>query len=126
MAQPFIEHVNITVSDVDRAARMLDQLFGWKVRWNGEGRDNGHTVHVGSDTHYIALYSDSWGPAAARAHRKGAPLNHIGVQVPDLDAVEKRVIDLGLEPFSHADYEPGRRFYFFDWDGIEYEVVSYA
>ena len=27
----------------------------------------------------------------------------------------------------HArDYEPGRRFYFFDPDGIEYEVVSYS
>ena len=30
-----------------------------------------------------------------------------------------------LEPFNHDDYEPGRRFYFFDWDGIEFEVVSY-
>ncbi|MEM7190453.1 MAG: VOC family protein, partial [Pseudomonadota bacterium] len=24
------------------------------------------------------------------------------------------------------DYEPGRRFYFADHDGIEFEVVSYA
>ena len=31
----------------------------------------------------------------------------------------------GLTPFSHGDYEPGRRFYFFDPDGIEYEVISY-
>jgi hypothetical protein len=28
-------------------------------------------------------------------------------------------------PFSHDDYDPGRRFYFLDPDGIEYEVVSY-
>ena len=32
----------------------------------------------------------------------------------------------GLTPFSHGDYEPGRRFYFLDPDGVEYEVVSYA
>ncbi len=32
----------------------------------------------------------------------------------------------GLQPLGHDDYEPGRRFYFFDWDGIEFEVVSYA
>ena len=32
----------------------------------------------------------------------------------------------GYEPFSHADYEPGRRFYFLDRDGIEFEVISYA
>jgi glyoxylase I family protein len=32
----------------------------------------------------------------------------------------------GLEPFGHADYQPGRRFYFLDADGIEFEVVSYG
>ncbi len=36
------------------------------------------------------------------------------------------VIAAGLEPFSHSQYNPGpRSFYFFDWDGIEWEVVSY-
>ena len=44
----------------------------------------------------------------------------------DLNAAEAVVVAAGLEPFNHADYEPGRRFYFFDWDGIEFEVVSYA
>ena len=57
---------------------------------------------------------------------KGRPLNHIGIEVDDLDAAEARVIAAGLRPFSHADYEPGRRFYFLDPDGIEYaRVVSY-
>jgi glyoxylase I family protein len=36
------------------------------------------------------------------------------------------VVEAGLTPFSHGDYDPGRRFYFLDPDGIEYEVVSYA
>ena len=45
--------------------------------------------------------------------------------VEDLDAVEKRVLAAGLVPKSHGDYEPGRRFYFSDEDGVEYEVVSY-
>ena len=31
----------------------------------------------------------------------------------------------GLTAFNHGDYHPGRRFYFLDPDGIEYEVVSY-
>mgnify|MGYP003543838926 CR=1 FL=1 len=59
-------------------------------------------------------------------HRKGAPLNHIGVQVDDLDAVEAKVLAAGLTPYSHDNYEPGKRFYFFDGDGVEFEVVSYA
>ena len=46
--------------------------------------------------------------------------------IDDLDAVELRVKAAGLTPFSQSDYAPGRRFYFLDPDGIEYEVVSYA
>jgi catechol 2,3-dioxygenase-like lactoylglutathione lyase family enzyme len=53
-------------------------------------------------------------------------LNHVGVVVEDLDATEAKVRAAGFAPHSHADYEPGRRFYFHDRDGIEFEVVSYA
>ena len=53
-------------------------------------------------------------------------LNHLAVVVEDLDATEARVRAEGIETHSHADYEPGRRFYFRDGDGVEYEVVSYA
>ena len=53
-------------------------------------------------------------------------LNHIGIVVDDLGAMEERVIAAGLKPHSHQDYEPGRRFYFHDRDRIEYEIVSYA
>ena len=52
-------------------------------------------------------------------------MNHLGVVVSDLDATEEKVKALGLETHSHADYEPGRRFYFNDHDGTEWEVVSY-
>ena len=62
---------------------------------------------------------------SARRYSKGQPLNHIGLVVDDLDAAERVVLAAGLESFSHDDYEPGRRFYFFDWDGIEFEIVSY-
>ena len=46
--------------------------------------------------------------------------------VDDLDAVEARAEALGFKPFGHGDYEPGRRFYILDEDGIEFEVVSYG
>lgn len=126
MTQVRIEHVNISVSDPARTAAMLMDLFGWHIRWQGKAASGGYTIHVGSDTDYLAVYA-LVPDAAARAHFvKGAPLNHVGIQVDDLDAIERKVIARGLVPFSHADYEPGRRFYFFDEDGIEYEIVSYA
>jgi len=52
--------------------------------------------------------------------------NHIGVVVDDLDALESKVLATGYTPRSHADCEPGKRFYFDDHDGMEYEVVSYT
>jgi len=126
MSQAQIEHVNVTVTDPDRASKLMEALFGWRVRWRGPALNGGHTIHVGSGDQYIALYTGR-GVAYTRDHFvKGRPLNHIGVQVDDLEAAEARVVAAGLMPFSHGDYEPGRRFYFLDPDGIEYEVVSYA
>ncbi|MGB6449823.1 MAG: VOC family protein [Steroidobacteraceae bacterium] len=125
MAVARIEHVNVTVRDPERTAGLMERVFGWRVRWRGGARDGGHTVHVGSDDHYIALYTERDAAYTAEDFAKGRPLNHIGVEVDDLDATETRVTSAGLTPFSHANYEPGRRFYFLDPDGIEYEVVSY-
>jgi len=125
MPVPRIEHVNVTVSDPDRAARLMESLFGWHVRWQGPARDGGRTIHVGSDDHYVALYTGRGVAYSAADFTKGRPLNHIGVEVDDLDAIETRVAAAGLRPFGHDTYDPGRRFYFLDPDGIEYEVVSY-
>lgn len=126
MTRPFIEHVNVTVSDPERSAALMAAIFGWRERWRGPARDGGTRIHVGSDSAYVALYTGSGGEHAAQRYPKGEPLNHVGIQVDDLDAIEAEVIAAGLVPFAHADYDPGRRFYFLDPDGIEYEVVSYA
>ncbi|MBM3620675.1 MAG: VOC family protein [Alphaproteobacteria bacterium] len=126
MPGPRIEHVNITVTDPERTARLMESLFGWHVRWRGPARDGGRTVHVGDDGQYLALYTGRDARYTADDFAKGRPLNHVGVEVDDLDAVEARVVAAGLTPFSHDSYDPGRRFYFLDPDGIEYEVVSYA
>ena len=122
MSKGWIEHVNLTVSDNERSAAFLGRLLGWRRRWAGPAQGGGRTIHIGEDATYLALYSDG-GDHSRQI--KGVPMNHVGFLVDDLDAAEQVVIDAGLEPFGHDDYEPGRRFYFFDWDGIEFEVVSY-
>jgi catechol 2,3-dioxygenase-like lactoylglutathione lyase family enzyme len=121
-----IEHVNMTVGDADRSAALMERLFGWSVRWAGPAMNGGRTVHVGTDSHYLALYSAPGGDGRPLGWTKGLPLNHVAIEVDDLDASERKVVEAGLTPFAHGDYEPGRRFYFFDPDGIEFEVVSYA
>lgn len=123
MPTGFLEHANITVSDPDRASALLQKLCGWHERWRGASQLGGRTIHVGNDRDYLAVSTND---NPVLRYSKGQPLNHIGLVVDDLDAAERIVIEAGLIPFSHGDYEPGRRFYFFDWDGIEFEIVSYG
>ena len=119
-----LEHVNITVRDPERAAAAMHAIFGWNIRWQGPAHE-GRVIHIGSDAQYLALYTgnDQTYPDATFA--KGQPFNHVGVEVDDINATERQVIAAGLIPFNHSAYDPGRRFYFFDADGIEFEVVSY-
>ena len=122
MPKGLLEHVNISVTDPDRSAALLERLCGWKERWRGPSMLGGRTIHVGTERQYVALYTSD---QVKGDFAKGAPLNHVALQVDDLAAAEGVVKEAGLEPFGHGDYEPGERFYFFDWDGIEWEVVSY-
>jgi len=121
-----LEHANITVSDPSATAAWMARVFDWHLRWEGDAMMGGHTKHVGTDSHYIALYTPV-SPTRADANRylvTGA-LNHLAVTVDDLEATEAAVKAEGFKTTNHADYEPGRRFYFHDADNIEFEVVHY-
>ena len=122
MSKGRIEHVNLTVTDIERSAAFFEKLLGWRERWRGPSLRGGETIHVGDEGGYLSLYTDRQDHSG---QRKGRPLNHVGLLVEDLDAAEAVVVEAGLEPWGHDDYEPGRRFYFYDWDGIEFELVSY-
>ncbi len=126
MTPSTLEHVNITVSDPEKTANLLCTLFDWHIRWFGDAKNGGTTYHVGSDDTYLAVYAENSEDKSAydSYHTRGG-LNHIGVVVDDLDEVEARVRVAGFATHSHADYEPGRRFYFNDSDNIEFEIVSY-
>ena len=121
-----IEHANLSVTDPERSARLFKDLLGWQERWRGQSQFGGQTIHVGEPANgatYLALYTSE---KVKGDYSKGQPLNHVGLVVDDLAAAEQVVADAGLTPFGHDDYDPGRRFYFFDWDRIEFEVVSYS
>lgn len=121
-----LEHANICVSDPTTTAAWMEKIFGWHIRWQGPALNGGYTVHIGTKDQYLALYA----PAKAledspeRYSTKGA-LNHLAVIVEDLDAAEAAVRAAGFEPMNHGSYEPGRRFYFLDGEGVEYELVQY-
>lgn len=118
-----IEHVNVTTLSARETAGMLVRVFGWSVRWEGAAISGGQSIHVGTDEGYIALYTPPVG--AAPATGVGQP-NHIGLIVDDLAAADERLLAEGYMTYNHASYAPGRRFYFRDKGGVEFEVVSYS
>ncbi len=117
-----LEHVNVTTSAARETAQLMVEVFGWSIGWEGPAKSGGRTIHVGTGGTYVALYTPPEGLTAAAG--EGQP-NHVGVCVNNLSATETKVRAAGYEPYAHADYFPGRRFYFRDKGGVEFEVVSY-
>lgn len=122
-----LEHINITPNDPEGFIKRLMDIFDWNIRWRGAAIHGGESLHVGDNESYIAIYIPPKSTEIDDPVRfKPVRLNYIGITVDDLEAAEARVKAAGLRPKQHADYEPGRRFYYDDPSGIEIEVVSYA
>ena len=125
-----LEHANLTVSDVTRSIDFYTKLFGWRVRWRGEIYNETRmapAAHIGDDTSYLSLF-EAEEPASTRPVRPSYPLpgiNHIGFVVDDLDELLQRLASFEIKIHLTGDYDPGRRAYFYDPDGIEIEVVEY-
>jgi catechol 2,3-dioxygenase-like lactoylglutathione lyase family enzyme len=120
----FIEHVNLTVTDVRRSADFYERLFGWHARWEGTTNDGRPAAHVGDDRCYLALFQSSKDGRAPMDYDT-VGVNHFGVVVENLDEMRARLDALGAEYGDEQDYEPGRRLYLIDPDGIEVELVQY-
>ena len=83
MTAAMIEHVNVTVRSPERSAALMRSLFGWEERWRGRAQDGGFTIHIGTEAMYLALYTGPDGADADVHFDKGAPLNHLGIEVDD-------------------------------------------
>lgn len=122
----FLEHVNFTVADLDRSIDFYCRLLDLRLRWRRAGSDGvTAAAHVGDDRHYLALFEARPGSSRPQPDYESVGLNHFGFVVDDLDAARERLASLGVTAHSEASYDPGRRLYFYDPDGIEVELVEY-
>ena len=124
----FLEHVNLTVTDLDASVAFYCRLFDFRVRWEGKAIGSEGLVrasHVGDDRVYLALF-EAEQPGAAPLDYGCAGVNHFGFVVEDLDATRRRIAEMGLSPHHDLAYDPGEHVYVFDPDGIEIELVRYA
>ncbi|MFS4582028.1 VOC family protein [Phaeobacter sp. C3_T13_0] len=121
-----LEHANITVTSPEATAAWMTKVFGWHIRWQGNAISGGYSIHVGSADSYLALYCPPGEQQPVPdSYTSTGGLNHLAVEVTDIEACEAAVKHAGFTPKNHGDYEPGRRFYFNDDNDIEFEVVEY-
>jgi catechol 2,3-dioxygenase-like lactoylglutathione lyase family enzyme len=129
----FLEHINLTVADLDRSIGFYTRLFGFDIRWKGTTADGRPAAHIGNDRHYLALFQArpasrdaTLTPVAPGKSYNDVGFNHAGFVVEDLEGLTRRLEELGIHHTAEQSYDPGRHVYFHDPDGIEIELVQYA
>ena len=121
----YLEHANITVSDMEKSLRFFKTAFpSFKVR--GSGTSNRDWLHFGNDYTYIALSQGSGEAKSEGPDYDEVGLSHIGFVVEDATAIAKRLLEAGYRRNFPRTVERYRiREYFLDDDGNEYEFVEY-
>ena len=120
----FLDHVNIPVIDLEESIAFYQDLFDWRVRWRGKTTFGKPAAHVGDGEQYIGLIQvASDDPQLPDYSRPG--LNHFGIVVDSLEKARETLAKRGISPHNEPEYEPGRRFYFFDPNGVEVELIDY-
>ena len=125
-----LEHVNLTVTDLDRSIEFFRDILDLGIRWSGENEFGMRQVHVGGDDYYLALFEGRSGqgdPPPDDYYERG--FNHFGLVVEAgsgrFEEIRRRVAERGMA-ISDNETPPGRRFYFHDPDGCEIEVAEYT
>ena len=123
-----LEHLNVTLTDLDRATRALQAIVPeWTVRGAGTWDDgHGHQLpwrHVGDDFQYLSLYET---PAGQTLRAAGA-FNHMALVVDDLDAALARLRAIGI-PLDHIGGSTEHRrsaYVVIEPERLQIELVAY-
>lgn len=124
-----IEHVNITVPDIDAAIRFLKIVApDFDVRKDNKSSDSYRWAHIGNERYYFALQEAHLDTTPQKQHQayKNYGINHIALIVTNIQEIEEKLIDGGYQRGIETPIEKYRkRAYYFDKAGFEWELVEY-
>lgn len=121
----YLEHINITVEDIDKSILFFQTAFPqFRIRVaDGEGAER--WVHLGTDDTYIAIQQNGKPMNRPKDYSRNG-INHLGFVVADVKAVAQRLLEAGYQKSYPMKEEKYRiRDYFVDHEGYEYEFVEY-
>jgi hypothetical protein len=123
-----LEHLNVTLTDLDRATRALQAIVPqWSVRGTGTWDDGLGNVlpwrHVGDDFQYLSLYETPPG----RKLRAAGAFNHLALVVDDLDAALERLraLDIPLDHIGGSTEHRRSAYVVIEPERLQIELVAY-
>ena len=126
-----LEHLNVSLTDLDRATRALRAIVPeWSVRGTGTWDDGaGHSLewrHVGDDFQYLSLYATAPG-ATLRAAGAGVAFNHLALVVDDLDAAlaRLRAVGVALDHIGGSTEHRRSAYVVIEPERLQIELVAY-
>lgn len=121
----YLEHANITVSNLKKAIHFFKIAFPhFKIR--GGGNETREWVHLGDEVTYLALNEALGKQEVNVKNYSKIGVNHIGFVVDDVEEITTRLLEAGYERDYPKEVEKFRiRDYFADSDGNQYEFIQY-
>ncbi len=124
-----IEHVNITVPDIDAAISFLKIVApDFEVRKDNKSSDSYRWAHIGNERYYFALQEAHLDAAPQKQHQtyKNYGINHVALIVSNIQEIEEKLMAGGYQRGIETPVEKYRkRAYYFDKAGFEWELVEY-
>ena len=146
-----LDHVNLVVADLERAARFYEEVFGWERGFSAtlEGdwieRVSGlagvtarclflNAPGGGARIELICYDAPAGEALEANAQANTFGVRHIAFEVADIEATVEKVRSLGLTtigsvvevPFRVGNLGAKRLVYFHDFDGVLVEAAAYT
>lgn len=95
-----IEHINITVPDIDEAIRFLKIVApDFEVRKDKKPSNSYRWAHIGNETYYIALQEPHLDVDSKNRSRpyKNYGINHVALVVSNIIEIQEKLIKSGYK-----------------------------
>ncbi|MCG8575215.1 MAG: VOC family protein [Flavobacteriales bacterium] len=122
----YLEHANITVSNINEAVRFFQTAFPQFTIRGGGGEGKDKWLHLGDEHTYIALNQGKEEKLNNHPDYHVQGINHIGFVVDNVAEISERLEKAGFVRDYPKQIQKYRiRDYYADADGNQYEFVEY-